>query len=149
MPHDLVTTRQDVVLKDTHGGHDSVVLSKYEAPSGPDGEVAFDPFKEYDDWAARQVMATLRAHYPGHFWHVVHNCAQGVCLISIPILMGINNYIAVNLKTHTMDDKRSVVAGGEILERYGLLRGRLQLAPFLEAREKHSALVVPSREVPD
>ena len=39
-------------------------------------------------------------------------------------------------------------SGGELLERYGLPRGRFELAPFLEARDKHSALVVPGREVP-
>lgn len=148
MPHDLVTTRQDIVHKDTHGGHDSVILNRYEAPSGPDGEVAFDPFKEYDEWVAAQVMTTLKTHYPGHFWRVVHSCAQGVCLISIPILMGINRYMCVNLKTHAIDSHRVIMAGGEILERYGLLRGRFQLTPFLDAREKHSALVVPSRDVP-
>jgi hypothetical protein len=148
MPHDLVTTRQEVLAKSSIGGHDRVVLTKHEAPAGPNNEVEFDPFQEFDEWAARQVMKTLEQHYPDHCFRVIHDSHQGVCLISIPILMGVNKFMAVNLKTHSMDDKCAVAAGGEIQERYGLRRGRMQLAPFLEAREKHSALVVPSREVP-
>lgn len=148
MPHDPVIERQDVLEKSTPGGNDRVVLTRYEAPSTADQGIAHDPFKEYDTWAAGQVLKTLEQHYPDHHWRIIHDSHQGVCLISIPILMGINNYMAVNLKTHSMDDKRAVVAGGEILERYGLKRGRFQLTPFLEAREKHSALVVPGRKVP-
>lgn len=148
MPHDMITTRQDILQKDSYGGHDRVVMTKHEAPAGPDNEVLDDPFQAFDEWAAKQVMDTLERHYPGHCFRVIHDSKQGVCLISIPMLMGVNHYMAVNLKTHTMDDHRAVTAGGEILERYGLLRGRFQLTPFLDAREKHSALVVPSRQVP-
>lgn len=149
MPHDSVIERQDVLLRDTKGGHDRVMLTRHEAPATPDGGVGVDLLKEYDEWAARQVMKTLESEYPGHCWRVVHDSFQGMCLISIPILMGINHYMAVNLKTHALDDHRVKVAGGEILERYGLKRGRFELTPFLEAREKHSALVVPSRKVPE
>lgn len=148
MPHDLITTRQDVLLKDTAGGHDRVMLQMLEAPAGPDGEVLEDPFQGFDDWATKQVTETLERHYPGHSFRVIHSSHHKVCLISIPILMGVNKFMAVNLKTHCLDDHRVIQAGGEILERYGLLRGRFQAVPFLEAREKHSALVVPSRDVP-
>lgn len=149
MPHDPVIEHQTVLEKTTHGGNDRVVLSRYEAPSTPDGGIAFDPFKQFDEWAAREVMKELEKHYPGHLWRVVHDSKQGMCLISIPILMGINHYMAVNLKTHALDSIRVIKAGGEILERYGLVRGGFQLDSFLEARAKHSALVVPSRKVPD
>ncbi len=148
MPHDLQTVRQDIIHKDEHGAHDMAVLKKYEAPADGDGYVARDPHKGFDEWAAGEVMAILNAEYPGHFWRVVHDSHHGVCLISIPILMGINNYMAVNLRTHALDSYRVKVAGGEILERYGLRRGRLQLGAFLDAREQHSALVLPSRKVP-
>ncbi len=149
MPHDLVTTRQDVLPKDGPGRHDRVVLTRYEAPADDDGGYAFDVWKEFDEWAAKQVMNQLERDYPGHCWRVIHDSRQGVCLISIPVLMGVNRFMAVNLKTHALDSHRVRLAGGEILERYGLLRGKFQLAPFLEAREKHSALVIPSRQVPE
>lgn len=149
MPHDLVTTRQDVIEKTHVGGNDRVVLTKYEAPANAEGGIGEDTFREFDEWAARAVMKELERLYPGHLWRVVHDSFQGVCLISIPILMGINHFMAVNLKTHALDSDRVMKAGGEILERYGLLRGRFQLDPFLDAREKHSALVIPGRKVPD
>jgi hypothetical protein len=148
MPHDLQTTSQHVLLKDSFGSHDRVVMVKHEAPAGPNAEVLEDPLREYDEWAAKQVMTTLEQHYPGHCWRVIHDSKQGVCLISIPILMGVNKFMATNLKTHAMDDKRAVAAGGEILERYGLSRSRLHLPSFLDARARHSALVMPGRDVP-
>src|SRR5438105_314939 len=148
MPHDLTTEHLTVLEKDQHGGHDRVLLQKYEARATADNGIAEDVWKDYDIWAAKQVMAVLERHYPGHLWRVVHDSFQGMCLISIPVLMGVNRFMAVNLKTHVMDDKRAVAAGGEILERYGLLRGRIQTPAFLEARAKHSALVMPNRQVP-
>lgn len=148
MPHDLETVRQDVQLKDQHGGHDRVMLTKHEAPAGPDGEIAEDTRKEWDIWAAAQAMKILEAEYPGHFWRVVHDSAQGMAFISIPILMGVNRFMAINLRTHALDDMRVKLAGGEILERYGLTRGRIHMPSFLDAREQHSALVVPGRPVP-
>lgn len=149
MPHDAVTLREDVLPKDTHGGNDRVLRTQHIAPADGEGGIAEDLLKEFDIWAARQVMDELERNYPGHSWRVIHDSFQGVCLISIPILMGINRYMAVNLKTHALDSDRVMKAGGEILERYGLKRGRFELTPFLEAREKHSALVLPSREVPE
>lgn len=148
MPHDPVIARQDVLEHDRPGQHDRVMLTKREQPSGPDGEILQDRFQAYDEWAARQVMDVLEQHYPGHLFRVIHDSHQGMCLISIPVLMGINKFMAVNLKTHAMDNHRAIAAGGEILERYGLARGRFHLASFLEAREKHSALLMPNREVP-
>ena len=149
MPHDPITIRQDVIEKTTAGGHDRVCLTQYEAPCGPDGEIAEDPYKGFDEWATKQATAVLEAEYPDHFWFVRHESAQGVCLISVPILMGVNNYVAVNLKSHALDSHRVKMAGGEILERYRLRRGPFELAPFLEAREKHSALVDHRRKVPN
>lgn len=148
MPHDPVIERTTVLEKTTHGGNDRVVLSKYEAPATPDGGYGEDLLKEYDEWAAGEVLRTLEQFYPGHHWRVIHDSFQGVCLISIPILMGVNNFMAVNLKTHALDSHRVKNAGGEILERYRLQRGRFQLDQFLDAREQHSALVVPTRKVP-
>jgi hypothetical protein len=149
MSHDAVTLKDTVLPKETFGGNDRVVRTQYVAPSTPDGDVADDPFKEFDLWAAGEAMKVLEAEYPGHTWRVVHDSAQGVCLISIPILMGVNRYMAVNLKTHALDSHRVKLAGGEILERYGLKRGRFELTPFLDAREKHSALVNRHRKVPE
>lgn len=148
MPHEPITLRQDVLLKGT-GGHDRIVLTQHQAPADGDDSIGEDTWKEYDLWAAGEALAVLEAAYPGHCWRVVHDSFQGMAFISIPVLMGVNRFMAVNLKTHALDDHRVKAAGGEILERYGLKRGRFQEAPFLDARAKHSALVMPSRQVPE
>lgn len=147
MPHDAVTVRQDVVLKDTHGGNDRVMLTKYEAPATPDNGVAYDPHKELDRSIASNMMKWLEQHYPGHLWGCVADTAQGIVKFNIPVLMGFADYWVVNLRTHDIVNGMKQGAG-QILERYGLKRGRFELDPFLEARAKHSKLVLPSREVP-
>jgi hypothetical protein len=149
MPHDAITLREDVLPKTTLGGNDRVMRTQYIAPADGDGGIADDIWKDFDIWAAKQVQNELEKFYPGHNFRVFHDSFQGVCLISIPVLMGINNFMAVNLKKSALDSERVMKSGGEILERYGLKRGGFELAPFLEAREKHSALVLPSRKVPE
>jgi hypothetical protein len=148
MPHDAVTLGHDVFEKDTYGQHDLVVTTKYEAPSGPDCEIIEDEYKEADMILAKKMMEWLRSRYPGYPWCAISDLRQGIVKFNIPILMGVQNYWVINLRTHTIAD--GIVEGaGQILERYKLRRGAFQLAPFLDAREKHSALVVPSREVPE
>jgi hypothetical protein len=148
MPQDPVTERIDVVLKDTAGGHDRLMLTQYEGRATEDGGIADDPFKERDIEIARNMQAWLNKHYPGHLWGCVSDLAQGIVKFNIPILMGVQHWWIINLKTHDVIDGLRMGAG-QILERYGLRRGRFDLNSFLEAREKHSALVVPSRKVPD
>ena len=148
MPHDAVTLREDVLAKQSHGEHDLVVRTQYEAPAGPDGEVADDPFARMDLANAKWMMDVLQAKYAGHPWRCVYDGRNKMAFVSIPILMGINKYWAINLVTDELTDGLLMRSGGELLERYGLPRGRFELAPFLEARDKHSALVVPGREVP-
>jgi hypothetical protein len=148
MPADAVTVRQDVVLKDVHGTHDRVVLTKYEAPMESDGVAASDPYKARDIAVARTMMAWLEKHYPGHMWGCIADLAQGIVKFNIPILMGVSEWWVVNLRTHDVIDGMRIGAG-QILERYRLPRGRFHLASFLEARAKHSKLVVPSRKVPE
>jgi hypothetical protein len=148
MPHDLVTERQDVILKDARGAHDMVALAKYEAPANAEGGIAYDPFKTMDMANAKWMADVLLKAYPGYPWRCVYDGHQKMAYLSIPILMGINKFWAINLTTDQMTDGLLKRAGGELLERYEIPRGRFELTPFLEAREKHSALVVPGRKVP-
>lgn len=147
MPHDAVTIRQDILLKDTHGGNDRVVLTKHEAPADNDGGVAHDPYKAKDLEIAGTMHRWLERHYPGHLWGCVADSRQGIVKFNIPILMGLQQWWVVNLRTHDIIDGMRQGAG-QILERYRLDRGRFNLDQFLDARAKHSALVVPSRKVP-
>jgi hypothetical protein len=147
MPADPVLTDQHLV-EGNNAQHDIVVLEQHEAPANALGNATFDPWKEFDAWRAKRVMHVLQVEYPGHFWCVVSDNKQGIVKISIPILMGVGNWFVINQKTHDVTPGMVIVAGGEILERYGLTRGRMNVGSFLDAREKHSALVVPSRKVP-
>lgn len=147
MPHDLVTTGQQVVEKTSHGGHDRVLLTKYEAPANDNGGYADDPFRLKDHEVAQTMMRWLEREYPGHLWATAANLAQGIVQFNIPILMGVDRWWVVNLRTHDVIDGMKQGAG-EILERYHLKRGRFELDPFLEARAKHSRLLVPSRSIP-
>lgn len=148
MPHEPVIERQDPILKSGAGQHDMTAVTSYEAPCGPNGEVLHDPYKKMDQANQKWMAEVLLRHYPGHFWSTKHDGAQRMAYVSIPILMGVNKYWAVNLVTDTLSEGLLVRMGGEILERYGLRRGRLELGSFLEARDKHSALLNRHRIVP-
>jgi hypothetical protein len=148
MPHDSVTLREDVILKDAPGAHDMVVRTQYEAPADTDTTVADDPHKAGDLAIAATMMKWLNKHYPGHLWGTVCDQRHGIVKFNIPVLMGFDQWFVVNLRTHDIVDGLRLGAG-EILERYGLRRGRFILSEFLDAREKHSRLVLPSRKVPE
>lgn len=147
MPHDAEITRQEVVLRDKHGGHDIVLVEKHEAPSNPDGSVAVDPYKERDREIAASMMKWLNRQYPGHLWGCVSDLRQGIVKFNIPILMGVADWWVINLRTHDVIDGLRE-GSGQILERYGLPRDRFHLARFLEARAQHSMLVNRRRKVP-
>lgn len=153
MPHDAVTVRTEVVRDEA--GHDVIMVEKYEAPAGElDREtnryhLAPDQYRDYDMWVARRAMALLKTTYPGHLWFVEVDHRQGIVKISIPILMGVTQFYVINLKTTELTPGEIIYAGGEILERYRLPRTRFNLGAFLEARQKHSALLIATRKVPD
>lgn len=148
MPHDGELLGQ-TVIEGGRGKHDMVVLERHLAPMGPDGEEEFDPVRDFDLWRARRAMSLLLTTYPGYPWCVEHDTKQGICKISIPILMGICNWYVLNLGTHcAMSTHDVVTAGGEILERYRCPRTGFNIAAFLEARATHSALINRKRPVP-
>ena len=150
MPHDAVTLREDVIEKSVNGaGHDLVLQTRYEAPAGPDGEILYDPYAKMDLANQKWMQDILQKHYPGHFWATAHDGAHRVAYFSIPFLMGIGKYWAINLVTDELTEALLVRGGGQLLERYRLRRGAFHLAEFLEAREKHSRLLVPRRLIPE
>lgn len=150
MPHDAVALREDVIEKSVRGSqHDMVVRTLHEAPAGPDNEVLHDPFKKMDLANAKWMMDVLVKEYPGYMWRTVHDGVQKMAYVSIPILMGINKYWAINLTTDPMTEAMIKRCGGALLERYRQSRTKFNLTSFLEARQKHSGLVVPGRKVPE
>ena len=131
------------VVEGGPGEHDMVLVERHVGEED-------DPVRDFDRWRANRVMAVLKAEYPGHLWYVEHDLKQGICKISIPILMGICNFYVLNLRTHgDLTPGMVITAGGEILERYGLSRCRFNLGAFLEARAQYSALTHRRRMVPN
>jgi len=148
MPHDPIMLGQEIVVKTHTGGHDMVVLDKYVAPANGEGGIADDPYKAQDSTVKAAMMRWLQKHYPGYPWAVEADLAQGIVKFNIPILMGIYHWYVVNLRTHDIVDGLHKGAG-EILERYRQPRDHFNVGAFLEARQRHSKLVLPSRLVPE
>lgn len=149
MPLDPVVLRRDTVERHDRGLHDMTVTSETETSFEADGVTPIeDPCKDFDLFVARNVIKDLMRVYPGYPWAVKSDTRGHLLMISIPVLMGVNNWYVFNLKKTEATPGAILLAGGELLERYGCSRGRFLLDEYLAAREKHSALVVPRRKVP-
>jgi len=76
---------------------------------------------------SKDIAEALNEHYPGHLWAVNCQGEQGIMTIHNLMLSGQwgfvlkldNNYSSSDLR------KRAILAGGEILERYKVSRGRI------------------------
>jgi len=80
--------------------------------------------QDYD--TAKRIAETLHSHYPGHMWAVSCSAETGVANVYNLGLSGRWGFI-IKLKDiiHDPSMKKVIMAGGEILERYRLARGRL------------------------
>jgi len=149
MPLDPVVQRRDTLVREERGLHDMTLTSQHESEVEEDGVTPIvDPYKDYDLWVARNVIKDLMRVYPGYPWAVESDTKGHLLKISIPVLMGVCNWYVFNLKKTEATTGAVLLAAGELLERYNCSRGRFLLDDYLAARERHSALVVPSRAVP-
>jgi hypothetical protein len=107
---------------------------RYERPG--EAGIDHDPHAIADMALAKKVGDALQRHYPDHPWMVEVNHAQGVIMISLPIVMAQNKKFVIHVSSLLADPGlRSVMrAGGEILERYKVPRAGFSLDRFLEAR---------------
>lgn len=110
----------------------------YQKAGAPDDH---DPHIAADTALARKVGETLQRHYADHPWLVEVDHAQGVVMISLPIIMPRNRKYVLHTSSLAADPGlRAVIrAGGEILERYNVPRSGFSLDRFLEAREANPA----------
>jgi hypothetical protein len=134
-----IIVREDLVR---HGGAPRQRVQERFIPSGEGSDLR----AAYDLWVARRAFALLDAVYPGHGWDVVADSAQGYLGIRIPVLTG-NNW-AYLIRWGDLTPIQIIRGGGELLERYRLPRGRIDVPAFLDARERGSILLKRSNKVP-
>jgi hypothetical protein len=80
-------------------------------------------------WIAKQLGTALVKAYPGYEWSVHVDAIGGVICVVNPSVSTLKGY-HLHMKGDTVQDLqiRAVEAGGEILERYGLRRGKVDVA---------------------
>lgn len=140
-----VVTERFIAEERGFGVHDATVMEQHIAQPG--GEA--DPFYEQDKLLTRLVYVYLKTRFPmGYDWRVQSDLAQGVLKFSIPVLMGVCDWYAVNLRRAGSLDRAVLLGAGELLERYNLSRSIFDQAAFLTARAQHSKLLVPGRPIP-
>ena len=78
------------------------------------------------------LAALLDKHYPSHFWNVDVNSVQGFINVKNFYLSGKWGFRIDMALIYSISqlEKVVVMAGGELLERYGLRRGSLHLGEY-------------------
>ena len=77
-------------------------------------------------WMARNIGTNLVAEYPNRQWGVDVDIRGGMIVITCPSLSTAKGY-HLEIKSDNIESlqRRSVEAAGEIMERYGLARGKI------------------------
>lgn len=84
--------------------------------------------QEAQDISTAKVIAeALHAHYPGHMWAVNVRGDQGVATIHNLMLSGTHGYRMHTDRNYSVSDLVATAkrGAGEILERFGVARGRI------------------------
>lgn len=94
--------------------------------------------------AARAACAVLEQHYPGWGWMVEVDAEQGIVKVHSMRIPGKWGFL---LKMSKLDyeGKALMRAGGELLERYNLLRARHKPGATLDVPRDHTGRMVPSK----
>jgi hypothetical protein len=84
-----------------------------------------------DFLTAKQMAETLHSHYPGHLWAVTCEGLKGIATVRNLRLSGRWGFV-IKLRDLKADPgmKEVIRAGGELLERYRVSRGRFNPAEF-------------------
>lgn len=74
---------------------------------------------------AKRACGVLAQHYPNHMWKVLANTEGGTLAVFNLMLSAQMGYVVKLPETYSSSelDKRVMLAGGEVLERYNLARG--------------------------
>lgn len=89
---------------------------------------------------AKEIADTLNSHYPGHLWGVNVQGEQGVADIFDLMVSGEMGYRIklVNMYSASQLKRNVIQAGGEILERFRLARGRFDESQYVLLKTDHS-----------
>lgn len=98
----------------------------------PNADGSPDPYEARDNAIKTAIGVWLFTAYPGHFWKIEANSAQGIAWITIDLLLGNWKYVFKLDKEITRE--MVIEAGGEILERFNIPRSGLRIEDFLTAR---------------
>ncbi|MGH2721615.1 MAG: hypothetical protein ACRDJO_08435 [Actinomycetota bacterium] len=98
-----------------------------------DALVVEGSFQDTADLAmAKRLAEVLDKHYPGHTWAVNVDSKQGIATVQNLRLSGRwGFYLKLrDLTYHDEIEREAMRAGGELLERYGLQRGRFRQSQY-------------------
>lgn len=133
-------------MLETHVSDEPIVMSKNIVKPGdfkqeitqayvPPLDGTEDQLKAFDMKIAKQVALVLVKSYPGYSWLVTADSKQGVVHFCIPELMGPSLKYVIKLgQFPDLTPKLIMVCAGELLERMGLRRGKMDLGEYLAAK---------------
>lgn len=126
-------SRSRVFIPGEIKGRDSVV--DYNTPSLEASHEVQAMRVEF--WIAKQIGENLCATYPNREWHVDVDTRNGIVVIACPSLSKRMGY-RLHLKRDTVAEllPRCRRVAGEILERYGVSRGRILDPATFESFER-------------
>ena len=93
---------------------------------------------------AKQIADALEQAYPGHLWAVNVQGEQGVATIHNMMLSGRWGYTLHLDKRYSASDtvRAAKMAGGEILERYSVARGRINYDSMTDLKQDFAGRVI-------
>ena len=126
---------------------------KWNRPIRPDGvgeaEGEVDHPDEFDAHSSLRIVAKegmnlLQLHYPGHLWAIQINVFGRMFNIFNHALHDMWGYtIRADEVEHEPTRRRFVTAGGELLERFGLRRGRFNIDEYARLRKDIRGRCIP------
>lgn len=95
-----------------------------------------DPYEAAEQRFLQEAMRLMLEFYPGYGWNLRADVRQGILTVGLPTFMGAVLQWVIHLdKVQSPQEleKKIRAAGGEILERLKLARGKLNQSEYLDA----------------
>jgi hypothetical protein len=90
-------------------------------------DTSYSAVPDRDYTMAKNVATVLHKHYPGHLWAVSAQSDQGIITIYDLYLSGKWGFVCHIADSQNDPNMKDIVrAGGELLERYNMARGKFK-----------------------